>query len=73
MFKSISDLKVNDSIIIFDYSSIYSTSRDLRVKIYTGDDFESLIYSFTKEKNGWDYRLFQESESSFSYKIKKNI
>ena len=70
-FKSISDLKVNESIIISGYSGTYSTSRDLRVKIYTRDDFESLIDSFPKEKNGYYYRLIQESESIFSYKIKK--
>ena len=38
-FKSISDLEVNDTIIISGYSSIYNTSRDLRIKIYTKNDF----------------------------------
>ena len=70
-FNSISDLEVNDTIIISGYSSTYSASRDLRIKIYTKNDFESLIDSFPKEKNGYDYRLIQDSQSNFYYQIKK--
>ena len=70
-FKNISNLNVNDSIIISGYSSLFSLRRDLRVKIFTRGDFESLIDSFPKEKNGYDYSLIQDSESRFLFEIKK--
>ena len=70
-FNSISDLEVNDTIIISGYSSTYSASRDLRIKIYTKNDFESLIDSFPKEKNGYDYSLIPDSLNKFLFEIKK--
>ena len=71
-FKSISNLTINESIILKCYFSGHFPEHEFYLKIYDSDDFESLVDSFPTDKTGFDYKLeLEEKYSVFEYKFKK--
>ena len=68
-FKSLSNLAINESIIIEGDCNTYNSDSDIYIKKYQDDNFEILYKEFPTKKSDYDHHLGKGK--GFKYEIKK--